>query len=239
MAKVRCTYCREKIRTDAVKCKHCGSDVSKFMEDRQAKTMKTFVGLLAVIGCLLVISWLTNIISPEKPTTKPEQQNISTSENNFNNLTSAKHLTEAQKALGFKPDSLITLADAKKHLEAIKIEAPEYSEAQKLIREVSRREEDIKRLMSQQKNMAGVDYDLNNNLSKSKCIHSWKYNESAFRLYLNTALCKENETSAALLTIRYIFESDRSKFPKRIEIYNNYGKQLASYPFENIPSLTE
>ncbi|PXF50650.1 MAG: hypothetical protein C4B57_11865 [Deltaproteobacteria bacterium] len=89
------------------------------------------------------------------------------------------------------------------------------------------------------KNNSDINDDLNNNLSKSKCIHSWKYNKSTFKLYLNTALCKENETSAALLAIRYIFESNKSKFPKRIEIYTNYGKQLASYPFENIPSLVK
>jgi hypothetical protein len=86
--------------------------------------------------------------------------------------------------------------------------------------------------------MAGVDNDLQKNLSKSNCIQTWKYNKSAFKLYLNTGLCKENETTAALLTIRYLFESNKAKFPSRIIIYNALtGKEMANYPFKNIPSL--
>ena len=94
-------------------------------------------------------------------------------------------------------------------------------------------------LLLPSQSIAGVDNDLSRNLSKSMCIHSWKYDKSAFKLYLNPALCKKNETTAILLTIRYIFESNGSEFPKRIEIYTNYGKQLGSYPFENIPSLVK
>jgi hypothetical protein len=86
--------------------------------------------------------------------------------------------------------------------------------------------------------MAGVDNDLQKNLSKSNCIQTWKYNKSAFKLYLNTGLCKENETNVALLTIRYLFESNKAKFPSRIIIYNALtGKEMANYPFKNIPSL--
>ena len=85
---------------------------------------------------------------------------------------------------------------------------------------------------------AGVDNELQKNLSKSNCIQTWKYNKSAFKLYLNTGLCKENETTAALLTIRHIFESNKAKFPSKIIIYNSMSnKVLGSYPFKNIPSL--
>jgi hypothetical protein len=87
--------------------------------------------------------------------------------------------------------------------------------------------------------LAGVDDELTKNLNKTECVHSWQYNKSAFKLYLSSSLCKENETTATLLTIRYIFEANKSKFPKKIEIYTDYGKQLASYPFKNIPSLVK
>jgi len=79
--------------------------------------------------------------------------------------------------------------------------------------------------------------ELHNNLSKSKCVSSWDYNSSAFKLYLNTALCKDKEATAVLLTIRHIFESNNSKFPKLIKIYSISGESLGSYPFEDTPSL--
>lgn len=85
--------------------------------------------------------------------------------------------------------------------------------------------------------LAGVDDDLNKNLGNHPCVHSWGYNKAAFNIYLNPLYCKDGDTTATLLTIRFIFESNNAKFPKRIEIFNNLGKKLESDPFENIPSL--
>ncbi len=82
-----------------------------------------------------------------------------------------------------------------------------------------------------------VNRDLAKNLNGNTCIHAWEYNKSAFKLSLNTAFCKKYETTAILITIRYIFESDGSKFPKRIKLYSSSGEKLGSYPFKNIPSL--
>jgi len=87
--------------------------------------------------------------------------------------------------------------------------------------------------------IAGLDKDLNDNLSKSRCVQSWKYDRSAFKLYLNPYACKENESSAAILTVRYMFESNNHTFPERIKIYNSAGEDMGSYPFENIPSLVK
>ncbi|MDO8283197.1 MAG: hypothetical protein Q7U10_11355 [Thermodesulfovibrionia bacterium] len=86
---------------------------------------------------------------------------------------------------------------------------------------------------------AGVDDALQKNLSKSDCVQSWKYNKSAFKLYLNTDSCEDNETTAVLVTIRYLFESNNHTFPKKIEVFNSVGKEMGSYPFENIPSLSQ
>lgn len=85
--------------------------------------------------------------------------------------------------------------------------------------------------------IAGVDEDLKKNLGHTDCIHSWTYNNSAFKLYLNSERCKKNEAPAALLAIRYIFEANNKKFPKRIEILDNKGNKIDSYPFGRIPSL--
>ena len=86
---------------------------------------------------------------------------------------------------------------------------------------------------------AGVEDDLKGNMSKTKCIHSWNYDKSAFRVYFNTELCKKNEGAATLLTVRYVFESNKKKFPRKIEVYNNNGNLIDSYPFERIPSLAK
>ena len=87
--------------------------------------------------------------------------------------------------------------------------------------------------------IAGVNQDLKENLGKSKCIDSWTYNESAFKLYFNPSLCKKKESTATLLTIRYLFESNNHSFPERIELYNNSGVDMESYPFTHIPDLPD
>ena len=85
---------------------------------------------------------------------------------------------------------------------------------------------------------AGVDDDLKKNLGKSRCIKSWHYNKSVFKIYFDPNQCKQKEPTATLLTVRYIFESNKAKFPKQIEI--DYGNgPVDSYPFSNIPSLNK
>ena len=83
---------------------------------------------------------------------------------------------------------------------------------------------------------AGIDDDFNKNLNKSKCIKSWKHTASVFKLYFNADYCNQGEPTAALMTIRYIYEANHTKFPKKIEV--DYGNGIVdSYPFTNIPSL--
>ena len=87
--------------------------------------------------------------------------------------------------------------------------------------------------------IAGVDEELKKKLEKHDFIHSWTYNKSAFKLYINPEHYKENQAPAALLTIRYIFEVNKKKFPKRIEVFDNRGNRISSYPFERIPSIAK
>ncbi len=85
--------------------------------------------------------------------------------------------------------------------------------------------------------IAGVDAELKNNLSKTNCIKSWKYNKSVFKLHLNPENCKENEAVAVLLAIRSIFELNNAEFPKNIEIHYGNSPKPDLYPFSRIPSL--
>ena len=86
---------------------------------------------------------------------------------------------------------------------------------------------------------AGLDDDLNGNLTnKTNCLKSWQYNKSAFNIYFDANQCKKGEATAALLTVRYIFESNNATFPKNIVIDFGDGT-VESYPFSNIPSLTK
>ena len=67
-------------------------------------------------------------------------------------------------------------------------------------------------------------------------IKSWKHTASVFKLYFNADYCNQGEPTAALMTIRYIYEANHTKFPKKIEV--DYGNGIVdSYPFTNIPSL--
>ncbi len=84
---------------------------------------------------------------------------------------------------------------------------------------------------------AGVDEDLANNFKKVACIDHWEYNKSVFKIYFNPLLCKEKDVTVALLGVRYMFESNKVKISKQIEIYNNFGKKLESFPFKKIPTL--
>lgn len=86
---------------------------------------------------------------------------------------------------------------------------------------------------------AALDRDLQGNLGGSRCISSWKYDRFAFKLYFNEYNCKKGETTAALLAVRYIFDSNNQALPDRIEVYNLSGDNLGRYPFRDIPSLPQ
>jgi hypothetical protein len=83
---------------------------------------------------------------------------------------------------------------------------------------------------------SAVDKELDKQLGHTSCIKSWKYDKAAFRIYFSPNNCKSGECSAALLTIRYIFESNKATFPKKIIIDLGNG-EVQSYPFKNIPTL--
>jgi len=109
-----------------------------------------FAGLL-VIGMLGTIldkdkRSRSNDVMPQSMTTSASPQQDS--------LSSSQRLAEAKRALadGYSPnkDPMKTswgrVADARRHLEAIRPDAKEYAEAQKLMKEVERREGEIERM---------------------------------------------------------------------------------------------
>ena len=98
------------------------------------------------------VSILNGILS--SPTTPPPQTvKQSQKDDLFAKMTASEHLNEARKALAEgKPhkDPMKTsfgrVDDARKHLAAIKEGVLEYTEAQKLMKEVERREKEIKKV---------------------------------------------------------------------------------------------
>lgn len=74
MAKERCPYCREKIRTDAIKCKHCGSDVSEYMSKKKTKRGKTFLILIGILFGLYIISQFTNQTTQQREPSSAQKE---------------------------------------------------------------------------------------------------------------------------------------------------------------------
>ena len=140
-------------------CAGCGSNLSS---TSNRKGWKLFFGALAV---LVGVVWATVVITRTQPAaqlagaSQPQallNQNTSpvtaqAAPSPSLTLTSAQHLSEAKRALadGYKPNKdpqkaqWGEVATAKWHLKAIATTAPEYSEAQDLLKDVARRERQI------------------------------------------------------------------------------------------------
>jgi hypothetical protein len=148
-----CPRCGRQIISTITFCPACGERITP-----QSKSigLKLVLGALAVFAGLL---WVVAISSQTRrgtaPTTTPQAQLITGSSltpaapvAQTLELTSAQHLSEARRALanGYKPNkdpqktSWGEVAAARWHLKSIGQGAPEYREAQELLKEVARRE---------------------------------------------------------------------------------------------------
>lgn len=141
-------------------CASCGSNLSS---TSSGKGWKLFLGAVALLGGLLWASVLYTQTRPSAQVIGPSQpqglvgsgqgaaQAQAAQPAPSLTLTSAQHLAEAKQALadGYKPtkDPQKTtwgeVAAAKWHLKAIGTTAPEYREAQELLKEVARRERQV------------------------------------------------------------------------------------------------
>jgi hypothetical protein len=118
--------------------------------------------LLGVFLLLVVVVWTTSLTQPRRdvplPQTSQAPQYLTTATSaappaqaNSLELSSAQHLAEAKRALadGYKPSkdpkkaTWGEVAAARWHLKAVGSAAPEYREAQELLKEVARRERQI------------------------------------------------------------------------------------------------
>ncbi len=89
----------------------------------------------------------------DRPALMPELAKLTAREEAFAGLSSAGHLQAAQRALAagnpdeedIKKRTYGRLDEARRHLEAVKRKSEEYGEAKKLLKEVERREKDLKK----------------------------------------------------------------------------------------------
>jgi hypothetical protein len=145
-------------------CASCGSNLSS---TSGGKGWKLLLGVVALFAGLL---WVSVIYTQKSPSTQlagaTQPQGLLSPGGGYNSsapqaapptpspslaLTGAQHLAEARRALadGYKPNkdpqkaAWGEVAAAKWHLKAIGAPAPEYREAQELLKEVTRREKQI------------------------------------------------------------------------------------------------
>jgi hypothetical protein len=157
-----CPRCGRPSPANVTFCASCGSNLPSTWS---GKGWKLFFGALAVFAGLLWISVLyTQPGSPARLAGGSQPQALLAGGSTPNaaqvaqaepppslTLTSAQHLSEARRALadGYKPSKDAQksqwgeVAAAKWHLKAITSSAPEYREAQDLLKEVARRERQI------------------------------------------------------------------------------------------------
>lgn len=143
-------------------CAHCGAPLSS---TPSGKGWKLLLGVIALFAGLLWVSVIyTRPGAPIRLAGETQPRTLVGTSQNSNAppvteaaqtpplaLTSAQHLAEARRALadGYKPDKdprkalWGEVAAAKWHLKAVAASAPEYREAQELLKEVARRERQI------------------------------------------------------------------------------------------------
>jgi hypothetical protein len=148
-----CPRCGRQVISTIAFCPACGERIAP---QSKSISLKLVLGALAVFAGLL---WVVAISSQTQrgtmPTPAPQAQLLASSAltpaapvAQTLELTSAQHLSEARRALadGYKPNkdpqktSWGEVAAARWHLKSIGQGAPEYREAQELLKEVAKRE---------------------------------------------------------------------------------------------------
>ncbi len=157
-------------------------------------------------------------------------------ETDFDKMTPAEHLTEAQKAFSYEVDTKQPryFDEGKRHVDAIKKEDKGYAEATNLLKKAKEFNDTI--ISGEAEGRKAVDEELTKQLGHTACIRSWEYSRKGFKIYFFPYNCKPKEITAAILTVRYIFESNKANFPDIITADLGNG-EVQSYPFSNIPTL--
>ncbi len=149
MALQNCHECGKEVSTNADKCPNCGAPVKKpFLQKK--------IGCLGAIVIVILFAAIASLFDSKTPQTSTPPQSPpqkTQTDDSFIKMTAKEHLEAAQKSLsdGYKPnkDPMKTtwghVTDARKHLEAIKQNDSEYSDAKKLMTEVVRREKEIEK----------------------------------------------------------------------------------------------
>ena len=172
MPQIICPMCRMLVEQGTF-CQRCGANLPRPTYNRPTYSQppaptiagfdkKVLIACGAGFGAVLLIVFIVvntaNRRTQRQSTTASSstapsktQAASSTSPAGSESLSAATHLAEAKKALadGYKPAgkdrSWGRVKDAREHLEGIKSNDKEYAEAQRLLKEVNRREDEIEK----------------------------------------------------------------------------------------------
>lgn len=59
---MRCPYCKEKVRRNSIKCKHCGSNLEEVQLKNKQKKKKSCLGVIVVFVFVIIIALISNTI---------------------------------------------------------------------------------------------------------------------------------------------------------------------------------
>lgn len=103
--------------------------------------------ILVILGIVMGVGLVIALLNPETYRQPGQQQrtvptDVSATPTPTQPLTPAEHLAEAKKQLNYAVDVPV-FASIRPHLQAIPPKAPEYREAQQLLKQIAEREQDI------------------------------------------------------------------------------------------------
>ncbi len=142
---INCKDCGAQVSTDAKACPNCGSTKYK----PKSHTALKIIGGLFALG--LVVNMVASLQSNK---TVPDKNKPMAKAEITKSIPSSEHLALAKKYLkeGYEPNKdpmkakWGNVVDAKQHLEAIKPEDKEYKESREFMKEIARREREIKKV---------------------------------------------------------------------------------------------